>query len=295
MKLTAVTRSMRLPFLILTLACVFLGVSIVLSTQKEVSLLLLLLALAGALLAHISVNTLNEYFDFKSGLDLITTKTPFSGGSGSLPQHPELKSHIFIVGTVSLALSTLIGCFFLWKYGISFLPIGLIGAILIVTYTQFINKLPITCLITPGLGFGILMVVGTQFVLEGEYLLKAFFIGIIPFLLANNLLLLNQYPDIQADTKVGRNHFPIAYGVNRSNLIYGLFTLATTFIILIYILIGYLPTLSWIALIPMPLAFFSLYGAIKHKETIGSFPHYLGANVAVAVLTPLLLGLSILF
>ncbi len=42
-----------------------------------------MLALLGAFLAHISVNTLNEYFDFKSGLDLETIKTPFSGGSGA--------------------------------------------------------------------------------------------------------------------------------------------------------------------------------------------------------------------
>jgi len=295
MKLTTVTQSIRLPFLVLTLVCVFLGASVAFSTQKEVSIFLLLLSLTGALLAHISVNTLNEYFDFKSGLDLITKKTPFSGGSGALPRHPEASRLVIIVGIASLILTCFIGCFFLWKYGISFLPIGLTGFVLIVTYTQYINRLPITCLITPGLGFGVLMVVGTQFALDGEYHSSAFFIAVIPFLLANNLLLLNQYPDIQADSKVGRKHFPIAYGVSRSNFIYGLFALTTTLIILIYIFIGFLPTISWIALIPMPLAFFSLYGAIKHKETIGSFPHYLGANVAVAVLTPLLLGISILF
>jgi 1,4-dihydroxy-2-naphthoate octaprenyltransferase len=45
----------------------------------------------------------------------------------------------------------------------------------------------------------------------------------------------------------------------------------------------------------MPLALFSLTGAIKHGENIGSFPQYLGANVAVAILTPLLLGISIIF
>jgi len=44
-----------------------------------------MLALLGAFLAHVSVNTLNEYYDFKSGLDLETIRTPFSGGSGALP------------------------------------------------------------------------------------------------------------------------------------------------------------------------------------------------------------------
>jgi len=76
-----IVQSMRVPFLVLTPVCVFLGASTVVANQAEVSLFVLLLALLGAFLAHISVNTLNEYLDFKSGLDLETIKTPFSGGS----------------------------------------------------------------------------------------------------------------------------------------------------------------------------------------------------------------------
>jgi len=89
-----------------------------------------------------------------------------------------------------------------------------------------------------------------------------------------------QYPDIQADAKVGRNHFPIAYGVSRSNLIYGLFTLLTIPITLLYIFYWLFTKSELDCASPMPLAFFSLYGAIKHKEAIGSFPHYLGAKVS---------------
>jgi 1,4-dihydroxy-2-naphthoate octaprenyltransferase len=76
-------------------------------------------------------------------------------------------------------------------------------------------------------------------------------------------------------------------------MVYGFFALATTAIIVVYVLIEHLPTLSLIALLPMPLAFYSLYGAIKFGETIGNFPQYLGANVAVAILTIFLLGISI--
>ena len=116
----------------------------------------------------------------------------------------------------------------------------------------------------------------------------------IPFFLVNNLLLLNQYPNIQADTWAGRNHFPIAYGVNRSTKVYGLFVLAVTVTIIAYIVVGYLPVLSLTALLPMPLAVFSLYGANKHGAAIGSYPQYLAANVAVTILTTLLLGVSLM-
>jgi 1,4-dihydroxy-2-naphthoate octaprenyltransferase len=295
MKLKIAIQSMRAPFLVLTPVCVFLGLSTVLASKADINMLLLTLALLGALLAHISVNTLNEYLDFKSGLDLVTDKTPFSGGSGALPQNPEMADTVLAIGMVAMIITLMIGSFFIWKYGTGIMPLGLAGLLIIITYTRWINQHPLLCLVAPGFGFGFLMVVGTQFVLQGEYTQLSWLIAVIPFLLVNNLLLLNQYPDIQADASVGRRHFPIAYGINRSNLIYGLFASITIAIIVAYVVLGYLPVLSLLALLPMPLAFFSLYGAIKYRAGIGSFPQYLAANVAVTILTPLLLALSISF
>ncbi len=71
---------MRLPFLILTPACVVLGLATAIWTSGQVNWFHFVLVLIGALSAHISVNTFNEYFDFKSGLDGDTKRTPFSGG-----------------------------------------------------------------------------------------------------------------------------------------------------------------------------------------------------------------------
>ena len=75
MKFKAILQSIRIPFLILTPVCVLLGISIVVFNQHNVDNTIAILILLGALSAHISVNTLNEYLDFKSGLDLITKKT----------------------------------------------------------------------------------------------------------------------------------------------------------------------------------------------------------------------------
>ncbi|MCK4675699.1 MAG: prenyltransferase [Gammaproteobacteria bacterium] len=284
---------MRPPFLILTFACVFLGASTVVASQLAVNLPLLMLALLGALLAHISVNTLNEYFDFKSGLDFETIKTPFSGGSGALPQNPEMVGTVLTVAIASSITLLTIGIYFVWQYGAGIIPIGITGLVLIATYTGWVNRHPFVCLIAPGFGFGFLMVAGTQFVLLGEYITLSWLVAVIPFFLVNNLLLLNQFPDIKADTNAGRYHFPIAYGVKRSTMVYGLFVFATIATIVVGVLTGSFPTLSLIALLPMPLAFFALYGAIKLGEKIGGEPQYLGANVAVTILTTLLLGVSL--
>lgn len=294
MRIQTVVQTMRMPFLILTPVCVFLGASVVVANQKDISLAMLSLALLGALSAHISVNMLNEYFDFKSGLDLTTKRTPFSGGSGALPQNPRALGTVLLYGVTALVITSMIGAFFIWKHGSGIIPVGLMGILLISTYTQWINKHPLICLIAPGLGFGFLMVAGTQYVLEGEYALISLFVAVVPFFLVNNLLLLNQYPDFQADANIGRKHFPIVYGIGRSNLVYALFLFATIVAIVGYVLSNILPVMSLIALLPMLLAFFALYGAVKYGKAIGNYPQYLGANVVTTILTPLLLGLSII-
>ena len=285
---------MRPPFLVLTPVCVFLGMSTAVANQANVSFLILMLALLGAFLAHISANTLNEYFDFKSGLDLTTIRTPFSGGSGALPQNPEMVGAVLAVGITSSSVLFMIGSYFVWQYGVGIIPIGIIGILLIATYTGWINKHPFLCLVAPGIGFGFLMVAGTQFVLQGEYTALSWQVAVVPFFLVNNLLLLNQYPDIEADSNVGRNNFPIAYGIKRSNFVYGFFALATALTIVVYVLKSILPVFSLIALLPLLFAFFALYGAVKHGEAIGGFPQYLAANIAAVILTTLLLAISLI-
>jgi len=97
-------KSMRVPFLILTPACVFLGYSVSITTTDKIQYLDFFLLLFGALFAHISVNTFNEYYDFRSGLDIKTTKTPFSGGSGALVENPEAANTVFFVALIPITL-----------------------------------------------------------------------------------------------------------------------------------------------------------------------------------------------
>ena len=294
MQLKVLLQTTRPSFLVLTPICVFLGISTSILNQSPINYFLVYLILLGATFAHISVNTLNEYFDFKSGLDLKTNKTPFSGGSGALPGHPDMAKSVLVIGLVSLMVTIATGSYLVLMRGTEIIPIGLVGIILIVTYTQWINRSPLLCLIAPGLGFGILMVVGTHVILTGEYTSLSRLLALVPFFLINNLLLLNQYPDIDADSSVGRKTFPIVFGVQKSNLVYAFFMLAAYSLILFLIIMGYLPTLSTIALIPMILSIFALTGMMRFKFKIGDYPIYMGANVAATILAPLLLGLSII-
>lgn len=294
MYLKTLIQSTRPSFLVLTPVCVFLGLSTALASQVQVDSAVFLLALLGALCAHVGVNTLNEYLDFGSGLDMKTTRTAFSGGSGALPANPQLARPVLALGLVSLGVTVMVGAYLVWERSTPVLSLGLVGLALIVTYSRWINRSPVLCLIAPGLGFGVLMVVGTHVVLTGTHSPLAWLASLAPFFLVNNLLLLNQYPDRGPDASVGRRHFLIAFGVEKSNLAYAVFVIAAYATIVLLIVEGYLPRLGLIALAPAALSLYALTGAVKHAANIGAHPRYLGSNVAAAVLTPLLLGISIL-
>lgn len=254
-----------------------------------------LLALVGALAAHIAVNTLNEYADFKSGLDLVAKRTPFSGGSGALPNHPEAAKAVLVFGILAVAVTVLIGAIFVLRQGLQILPIGIAGIAIVIAYTKWINRLPWLCLFTPGLGFGVFMVVGTALVVSGEYSNQALYASLAPFFLINNLLLLNQYPDMRADAGAGRRTFPIVYGVELANKMYALFAFIAYFSIFIAVAIGELPLLCLIASLMGFVSAFVVKGANRYRTKIGRHPRHLAANVIAAVVTPLLLALGLVF
>ena len=298
MQFRTLIQATRPSFLILSPVCVFLGASTAIAASGSVEIATLILIVIGALCAHISVNTLNEYTDFKSGLDLITIKTPFSGGSGALPDQPAMANAVLILSLVTLTVTTAIGLYFINNHEALLLPIaviGIIGVIIILTYSKWITRWPFLCLIAPGFGFGGLMVIGTHFVLTDMNTITPWLAALVPFFLVNNLLLLNQYPDIQADKRIGRNHFPIAYGTRASSYVYGVFSIGAYAAILGGIYYGYFPDLSLIALLPIALSVYAFKGALKHAENIGTHTQYLGANVGATILTPLLLGISLTF
>jgi 1,4-dihydroxy-2-naphthoate octaprenyltransferase len=285
---------MRPPFLILTPACVILGVGAAIWTARQVSPLDALLVLIGAISAHIAVNVLNEYFDYRSGLDARTQKTPFSGGSGTLQVSPGLARQTLIMGLVSLAITSLVGLYFLLLRGTSLLPLGLLGLVVIFIYTVWLTRNALLCLIAPGLGFGPLMVMGTSFALTGQYTWTAFVASLVPFFLVSDLLLLNQFPDVEADREVGRRHLPIVAGRRASSLVYGAFLLLTYVAIVLGVVSGYLPKFSLLGLLTLVAAVPVAIGVYRHADDVKGLLPFLGANVIINILTPLLVGVGLL-
>jgi len=276
-------------FLLLSVVLAFLGTSIA-WYDGYFHLGYALLAFVGLLLCHISVNTLNDYFDYRSGIDLETQRTPFSGGSGILPPALLKPWQVFWLGMGAFLLAIPIGVFFVIVRGWLLLPLLLVAAVCIFFYTPVIlkTKWPEWA---PGVGMGTLPVLGAYFVQTGDYTLPAVVASIPSGILVHNLLLLNEFPDTEADKKAGRKTLPITMGRARAGIVYSALTLVVYLWIIGAVVAGQMPLFCLIALLTLPFALKAIQGALRHQEMSKLMPA-MASNVLVVLLTQLLLGIG---
>lgn len=293
-KLHQILGLIRFPFLLLTPCCMSVGLATGFREVKTFELRNIFLAILGGLCAHVSVNAFNEYFDHRNGLDSKTHRTLFSGGSGVLVQYPQMAPVALGLALGSLAVTFGIGIFFLFYQGIGLLPVGLLGIVTLLFYTPWITRHPWICLFAPGFGFGTCMVLCTHFVSTGAYSWNALASSFIPFFLVNDLLLLNQFPDIEPDREVGRRHFVIVYGRKKSAKVYVLFLLLVYAWIFIGILMGVFPKGTSLAFLTLMPAFWAIRGVLKNAEEVSRLIPIMKINVMLNLVTPVLFAIGLI-
>ena len=111
--------------------------------------------------------------------------------------------------------------------------------------------------------------------------------------LVSDLLLLNQFPDVEADKKIGRCHLPIVIGKNASVKVYSAFLAAAYGSIILGYLAGVLPLGSLVALASIFLAVTTVQGVARHADDIPKLIPYMGRNVVINILTPVLLAIGL--
>lgn len=278
----------RPKFLLLPPLCVALGMAVAAVEGYAVEPVRVVMVLLGALAAHVAVNALNEVADFRSGLDLTTDRTPFSGGSGTLVARPDLLPAAARLGDLALAVTAGCGLWLVWQAGWGLLPIGCLGVLTVLAYAGPLLRYRWLVLLAPGFGFGSLMVVGAHYALSGELSLLAVAASLPVFFLINNLLLLNQFPDREADRAIGRDNLVI-HDLRLAAAVYGLFVLATLAAI-IGLSLSYPPVL--VAALPLLLAVRCWSAARVFSGDVQALLPALGMNVLVSLATPALLALA---
>ena len=280
----------RAPFLILPVTLVINGAGAA-AWDGGVSWTRSLLALVGLVAAHIAVNALNEWSDMRRGIDLNTVRTPFSGGSGTLPAGavPVEVALRLGVGTSVVALG--IGLWFLWAVGWTFLPFLLIGAFFVTGYTDALARVGIGE-VAAGLGLGGLAVSGTAFVQAGALGPAAIAASVPAFLMTFNLLLLNEFPDEAADREGGRKNLVLLLGRPKAALVYAGAAILVPVWIVGSVVQGALPLWALLGTAPSLLLVPPLRWAFGHAEKEVPL-QALGANVNWNLATNVLLGIGL--
>ncbi len=278
----------RPQYLLLPVILVILG-TVVAWYEGPVNIIHAILALIGMLLCHISVNVLNDYFDYKSGVDLKTLKTPFSGGSGILPSGKLKPKQVLWYGITCFILALPIAVYFTVTMGWGILPIIILGAFCILLYTPVILKVHFPEW-SPGLGLGTLPVLGAYFIQTGHYSIPALIAAIPPGFLVLNLLLLNEFPDIEADKTAMKKTLPITMGKKGAAVVYSSFTILTYLWILGAVLTGLMPVYTLIGLLTVPLAIKAIRGSFGND--IGQILPAMGNNVVVVLATQALVAIG---
>jgi 1,4-dihydroxy-2-naphthoate octaprenyltransferase len=254
-----------------------------------------LVALLGLIALHMAVNILNEWSDMKTGIDLQTRRTPFSGGSGTLPGGGMTQGGALAFGLVCATIGLATGIWFVAQVGWILLPVLVVGAVCALGYTDFLARLGLGEL-SAGLGLGALPVIGVALVQTGDLGAAAVQIAIaaaIPaFFMTFNLLLLNEFPDEEADRAGGRRNVVILFGRKTAAWVFSAAAIATPVAILVAVAMGVLPKLTLAALLPSLLLIKPLQWAWGDTTLAVPIPA-LGANVAWNLATNLFLATTL--
>ncbi len=299
-KLVVWLKQTRANFLFLAIFLNLIGIGLTykyVSTSITLHIADFVLIILGTIATHISVNLFNEYSDYRTGIDLNTNRTPFNGGSGMLVQGLTSPSAVLgaAIGTLVFALA--IGVYYSFtSHWLLIIIIG-VGVFSIVGYTDLLAKFVLGELFA-GLALGSLVVVGTFVALTGtqsqsiSQLIPAevWLISIPPGILTSLLLLLNEFPDMEADRQGGRNHLLIRFGKKTGAIIYSVGAIMTYVIIVVLPLLGISSYWIYIALIPLPLVVKNIRTTLLHNNDLSKFIPALGGNVIAILATDLLLA-----
>ena len=255
-------RAIRVKFLLASVIAVSLGLSLAWHSGHPIDILHALLTFAGVISLHASVDLLNDYWDFKRGIDTKTKRTKMSGGTGVLPEGLLKPKSVYIVGIAFLILGAIIGIYFVIIFGIT---IGLIlgFAILSVIFysTKIVNWGLAEVFVTIK---GTLIIIGTYYIQSQSIDDFTILAGIVVGVLSSLVLFVTSIPDHDVDKEKGRRTLIIIFGKANAVKTFLIFPVLAYGIIIYGVVSGLFPIYSLIVLLAKPF----LIMAILHLKDL---------------------------
>jgi len=285
-------RVIRIRFLLASVIAVSVGLAITWHQNSMIDPLDAILTFFGVLALHASVDLLNDYWDYKRGIDTATKRTKMSGGTGVLPEGLLKPSSVYRAGIGFLILGSLIGTYFVFTDGI-IIAIILGFAILSIYFYS-------TKIVDSGLAEffvavkGMLIVIGTYFIQSNQITLESILGGIVVGVLSSLVLFVASFPDHDADKSKGRKTLVITVGKEKATSLFWVFPTISYSVIILGVFIGIFPLLSLITLTSMPLMIKSGFGLKRNFNSVDELLPSMSSTLLFSRITGALFVLSFL-
>jgi 1,4-dihydroxy-2-naphthoate octaprenyltransferase len=281
----------RLPFLTATIVPVALGGAVA-AADGDFAWGWWLLTLVAACAVHLGLNIANDIFDDASGADAANvTPTPFSGGSRVIQYGLVSRSTMIRACAASYAVAIGIGLVLAATRGWWLLAIGAVGVALSLAYTAPPFRLVHRGLGEPvtALGFGPVMTIGAYYVCAQQWSWEAVYASLPVALLIALVLYVNQVPDRAGDAAVGKRTLIVRWPETRVIRAYALAAGTAFVLIAAGPVLGITPWWTWIALLPVPMAWRVHAGLRSFYGSPYALMPVMQTNIALHLFTGLLL------
>jgi 1,4-dihydroxy-2-naphthoate octaprenyltransferase len=251
------------------------------------------LTFSGVLALHASVDLLNDYWDYKRGIDTETKRTKLSGGTGVLPEGLLKPSTVYRAGIVFLILGSIIGIYFVLTDGIVIAVILGFAILSIYFYsTKIVDSGLAEFFITVK---GSMIVIGTIYIQSHLITTESIFGGLIVGILSSLVLFVASFPDHDADKSKGRKTLVIALGKKRATSVFWIFPLLSYSFIIICVIFNVFPALTLVTLVGIPLILRSGFGLKRNFDNVDELVPSMNSTLLFSRITGILFIVGILF
>lgn len=288
-------RELRAEFLAASVVPVLLGAAIAHYRTGAFDAGLLALTLLGVVFIHLSSNISNDYFDHRSGNDILNTQfvRPFTGGSRLIQDGLIAPRTVFAMSLVFAAAAIAVGVVLTALRGPLIVVLGAIGLL-----GGFFYVAPPVNLASRGLGeiviglnFGVLTVMGSYFV-QARAVSAESFVASLPLAgLIAAVVFINEFQDMNADARVGKRTLVVRLGLPRASRFFEWLVILSYAPIVIGVGARLIPPAALLGLGSLPLA---IGAAARARWAYGS-PKELAPANARTILAHMFTGLLLSF
>jgi 1,4-dihydroxy-2-naphthoate polyprenyltransferase len=278
-------KALRLPFLTATFVPVVLGTAIAWYRTGLFNPVYFVVTLAAVSFAHLGTNLTNDYYDHRSGNDEANSKfSPFNGGSRVIQDGQIPARHILYAALVCFLAATVLGVYLLVATKrMAIVLFGLTGMLCGFFYTASPIRIGYHSLgeLAVGFGFGPLTLMGAYWIQTFSFDVVAAMASVPVAILILLVLLINEFPDYEADRAVRKRTLVVLLGRPIAARVYlGLLLLTFAFIAVMAVA-GVFPLFALVTFVTIPLAVRAVRVSSRHY---GSYPDLLPANAATIAL-----------